>query len=125
MSRLVNTTYHLISNSLTLQRLQRYYAWKRAQAEVHKSILTDPRGYYFCNMVAVLPSAQKMGVGAKLFKTVTDIADKEGMPCYLESSKDVPNIGIYEKMGFRLITKMEFGSDGTVCNVRFSLLSHL
>jgi hypothetical protein len=29
------------------------------------------------------------------------------MPCYLESSKGYPNVGIYEKMGFELVKEIE------------------
>jgi len=97
--------------------VKRYYSWKRAQAKVQDAILTDPRGYYFCNVVAVLPSAQGQGIGTKLFKTMTDVADAQGLPCYLESSKTEPNIKIYEKIGFRLVTELQCESDGSVCKL--------
>jgi hypothetical protein len=35
------------------------------------------------------------------------------MRCYLESSRSVPNIKIYEKMGFHLEKEMECDDDGT------------
>lgn len=55
-----------------------------------------------------------MGVGRLLFETVTKRADAEGVKCYLESSKRVPNVGIYEKMGFEMRRVMECrdGEDG-------------
>jgi hypothetical protein len=40
------------------------------------------------------------------------------MPCYLESSKGYPNVGIYEKMGFELVKEIECVDGGDVCKVR-------
>lgn len=34
-------------------------------------------------------------------------ADKEGIWCYLESSRRLPNVPIYEKFGFKLAKEME------------------
>ncbi|RDW76614.1 GNAT family N-acetyltransferase [Aspergillus mulundensis] len=87
--------------------IRRYYIWKERQAEAQKSIWDDERGYYFCNIVAVQPDAQGRGVGRKLFEEVTNLADKEGMRCYLESSRKEPNVGIYERLGFEMRREME------------------
>lgn len=35
------------------------------------------------------------------------MADEEGVGCYLESSRKVPNVPIYEKFGFELAREME------------------
>lgn len=86
--------------------VKRYYIWKAAQTEAHEELWTDKRGYYFCNVVTVLPEAQGRGIGKVLFKTVTDLADREGVKCYLESSRAEPNMAIYERMGFRLAKEM-------------------
>ncbi|KAL4917544.1 hypothetical protein BDW62DRAFT_201575 [Aspergillus aurantiobrunneus] len=80
--------------------VRRYYIWKDRQAEAQKSIWDDERGYYFCNIVAVRPDAQGRGVGKMLFEEVMRVADQEGMRCYLESSRNEPNVGIYERLGF-------------------------
>ncbi|KAL1988964.1 hypothetical protein VTN96DRAFT_6953 [Rasamsonia emersonii] len=96
---------------------KRYWIWKARQEEVQKEIWTDPRGYYFCNIVAVSPHTQGKGVGRKLFEVVTDRADQEGMKCYLESSKSVPNVEIYRKLGFEVVKKMECEDEGDVCQL--------
>ncbi|KAF2010482.1 hypothetical protein BU24DRAFT_399865 [Aaosphaeria arxii CBS 175.79] len=82
--------------------VKRYYIWKEAQAKVQSEVWDDPRGYYFLNIMVVMPEAQGKGVGAKMMKAVTDQADAEDMKCYLESSRDVPNVAIYGRFGFRL-----------------------
>lgn len=62
--------------------------------------------YYFCNIVTVLPEAQGQGVGRALMNEVLREADEDGTSCYLESSRKVPNVAIYEKLGFRLVREM-------------------
>lgn len=102
--------------------VSRYYIWKEQQRVAQRQIWTDPRGYYFCNIVAVSPKAQGKGVGKKLFEVVTERADREGMRCYLESSKKVPNVEIYARMGFEMCLEMECkdgNRDGDSCMVCF------
>lgn len=85
---------------------KRYWIWKEQQARAQKEIWTDPQGYYFCNIVVVKPGIQGQGIGKKLFEIVTKRADLENRKCYLESSRNVPNVQIYEKLGFKLIEEM-------------------
>ncbi|KAI9801216.1 MAG: hypothetical protein M1825_003490 [Sarcosagium campestre] len=92
--------------------VRRYWIWKQTQAAAQRELWTDPRGYYFCNIITVLPSVQGQGIGAKLCRAVTDEADRRGYRCYLESSRAVPNIAIYDRMGFRLLKEMECRDDG-------------
>lgn len=97
--------------------LQRYYIWKKNQAIAQKELWDDPHGYYFCNIVTVLPDQQGKGVGKMLFKAVTDQADKDGRKCYLESSRDKPNTLIYERLGFRKVKEMECNDEGAICKL--------
>lgn len=85
---------------------RRYWIWKERQAEAQKELWTSEKGYYFCNIVTVLPEAQGQGVGRALMEEVLRMADGEGVPCYLESSRKVPNAAIYERFGFRLVREM-------------------
>ena len=86
--------------------VRRYYIWKAAQAEAQKQLWTDEQGYYFCNIVTVLPQSQGRGIGRLLFQTVTKQADAQGRTCYLESSRADPNMQIYQSMGFELAKEM-------------------
>lgn len=105
---------------------RRYWIWKDRQHAAQSQIWDDPRGYYFCNIVAVSPEAQGKGVGRLLFEAVTKQADREGVKCYLESSKSVPNVQIYERMGFEMRKEMECRDGEDVCMVCFiSLLPFL
>lgn len=104
-------------------RTNRYWIWKARQAEAQGELWTDPQGYYFCNVVTVLPEAQGKGIGKRLFDVVLQRADREGRCAYLESSRMEPNVHIYEKMGFRLVKEMTCEEGGDVCNV--SLIDHV
>lgn len=90
---------------------KRYWIWKARQAEAQKELWTSEKGYYFCNIITVLPEAQGKGVGRALMEEVTDMADREGVWCYLESSRSEPNMAIYEKFGFELAKEMECRDD--------------
>lgn len=92
--------------------VKRYWIWKAAQAKAQSELWDDAKGYYFCNIVTVLPEAQGTGVGRLLFEHVTDVADAEGRRCYLESSRAEPNMAIYQRMGFELKKEMVCDDDG-------------
>ncbi|KIV94013.1 hypothetical protein PV10_05177 [Exophiala mesophila] len=56
---------------------------------------------WYLNYVGTKPAARGKGYARKLIEHVTNQADMQGLPCYLESSHDI-NIIIYGKMGFEL-----------------------
>ena len=58
-----------------------------------------------------------------LFEAVTKRADEEGRRCYLESSKNVPNVAIYQRMGFEMALEMECRDGGDACMVCFIFFS--
>lgn len=86
---------------------KRYWIWKERQAEAQGTLWTSEKGYYFCNILTVLPEAQGKGVGRALMDVVLDMADRERVECYLESSRKVPNVAIYNRFGFELVKEME------------------
>jgi GNAT superfamily N-acetyltransferase len=57
------------------------------------------------------------GLGRRLVEAVTARADKEGMPCYLESSKGMPNLAIYERLGFEGVSEIECVDGKDICTV--------
>lgn len=59
-----------------------------------------------------------------LFEAVTKMADREGVKCYLESSKNVPNVKIYERMGFEMRKEMECRDGEDACMVCFFFADH-
>lgn len=92
--------------------VKRYYIWKSAQAAAQQELWSDPLGYYFCNIVTVLPEAQGRGIGKALMGDILQRADREGRRYYLESSRREPNVGIYERMGFEMVREMGCDDEG-------------
>ncbi|KAL5339532.1 acyl-CoA N-acyltransferase, partial [Aspergillus crustosus] len=97
--------------------LHRYKQWKTLQSKTHNQVWSDPRGYYFCNVIAVRSEMRGMGVGRRLVEAVTERADEEGMGCYLESSKEMPNLVIYEKLGFGGVSEIECVDGKDICTL--------
>lgn len=98
---------------LPCTHVQRYYIWKQAQEVAHSSVWKDPRGYYFLNIMVVSPQVQGKGVGRAMMTHVTDLADAQDMPCYLESSRAEPNMAIYARFGFEFAKELLCDDDGT------------
>ncbi|MDM0112248.1 GNAT family N-acetyltransferase [Variovorax sp. J22R133] len=62
---------------------------------------------WYLSIVAVLPSAQGQGIGARLLSGTLAEAKSVGASCYLETFTP-PNIPFYERMGFeRLASHLE------------------
>lgn len=97
--------------------MRRYLLWKEMQKKTHDAVWTDPRGYYFCNVIAVSAEMRGMGLGRKLVEVVTERADRDGVPCYLESSRGEPNTIIYGKMGFELVSEIDCVEGGEACKL--------
>lgn len=81
----------------------------RALSLVEKA---HPKGPH--NYLAVLgtdPAHQGKGIGSALISHVTDSADEQGLPCYLESSKE-SNLAFYGRHGFEVTKALELPAGG-------------
>lgn len=66
--------------------------------------------HYYLDSIATLPTRQGEGLGARLVTVMTDRADAEGLPCYLESSNPV-NEPFYRRHGFQVRDELDLGRD--------------
>ena len=57
--------------------------------------------HYYLNVLGVDPSAQGTGLGSRLLAPMLERCDREGVPAYLESSKE-RNLTFYGRHGFRV-----------------------
>ena len=60
-----------------------------------------PAPHYYLAVLGTDPDAQGRGVGSALMRPVLDACDRDGIPAYLESSKE-RNIDFYARHGFRV-----------------------
>jgi ribosomal protein S18 acetylase RimI-like enzyme len=57
------------------------------------------------------PPAQGRGVGSALLRPGLELCDREGLPAYLESSKE-RNVAFYARFGFRVTEEVRMPADG-------------
>ncbi|MDX6659024.1 MAG: hypothetical protein QOH62_3817 [Solirubrobacteraceae bacterium] len=81
----------------------------RGIESVEKRHPEDPHLY-----LAVLgtdPSAQGRGIGSALLRPGLELCDRDGLPAYLESSKE-RNVAFYARFGFRVTEEVRMPGDG-------------
>lgn len=64
----------------------------------------DPNSWYLV-YIGVTPEAQGRGFSRRLVEHVTEMADEQNVPCYVESSAR-KNVAIYERFGFEKLTEL-------------------
>lgn len=62
-----------------------------------------PGDYWYLVALGVRPDGRRSGLGTALLTPMLDRADREEVPCYLETS-DPANVTFYERLGFRTVT---------------------
>ena len=69
------------------------------------------RPHYYLLALGVEPEMQGRGAGTQLMQPVLEKCDKEGIPAYLESSKE-RNVPLYERNGFKVTKEMMVPAGG-------------
>ena len=80
----------------------------RTEVITEKQHPHDPPHWYLAYLGA-RPGHQGKGIGSALISAVVDRCDEEGIPAYLESSKEA-NLALYHRKGFELTG--QFGTAG-------------
>jgi GNAT superfamily N-acetyltransferase len=62
--------------------------------------------HYYLAVLGVDPAAQGTGLGTRLMRPMLDRCDTEGVPAYLESSKE-RNLRFYARHGFRVTEEVK------------------
>jgi ribosomal protein S18 acetylase RimI-like enzyme len=62
--------------------------------------------HYYLAILGVDPAAQGEGLGSQLLGPMLDRCDREGVPAYLESSKE-RNVAFYGRHGFRVTGELK------------------
>ena len=61
--------------------------------------------HYYLSTLGTEPDFQRKGVGSAVMKPVLDRCDEQGIPAYLESSKEV-NVPYYRRHGFEVTSEV-------------------
>jgi len=91
----------LLRYRIFTRSLARFLIGGRAIEQAHPR---EPHYYLFS--VAVDPAAQGRGLGGALMRPMLERCDAEGVPAYLESSKE-RNLPLYERHGFQVTRVLE------------------
>lgn len=67
--------------------------------------------HYYLLGLGVEPDLQGRGLGTKLMRPVLERCDREGIPAYLESSKE-KNVPLYERNGFKVTEQLTVPNGG-------------
>ena len=81
----------------------------RALGALERSHPSEP--HWYLEFVGTHPDHQGTGIGSALVRAVTDRCDSEGLPAYLESSKE-SNVPFYARHGFEVRDEIHLPSGG-------------
>lgn len=68
----------------------------------------EPSHHWYLMVLGVDPPYQGRGIGSSLMQPVLEQADKEGMPCYLETMT-YGDVEFYRKRGFKMVAEGQVG----------------
>lgn len=73
--------------------------------------------HWYLPLVGVEPTAQGRGFGSLLLEHTLVVGDRNRVPAYLEASNS-RNVPFYERLGFKLLGKIQAGSSPTIYPMR-------
>ncbi len=88
--------------------LPRYFRMVRQMEELHKRDV--PKRHWYLMILGVEPERQGQGVGSVLIEPGLARADRDRLPCYLETAKEI-NVDFYKKHGFEVLREVDLGGD--------------
>jgi ribosomal protein S18 acetylase RimI-like enzyme len=83
----------------------------RTLAEIEKLHPQEP--HWYLAVLGTAPDRQGKGLGSSLMAPVLEACDRDGLPAYLESSKDT-NVPFYERHGFAVTREIPLPKGPTV-----------
>lgn len=94
---------------LRLSKLFQFISLFLKLEELHKA--TAPQPHWYLLMLGVHPCYQSQGVGRFLIQPILEKADREGMPCYLETSTERA-VRFYQQHHFEVVKTIDFSQEG-------------
>ena len=81
-------------------QLVRFVAMTRLFDRMHR--LDAPKRHWYLNVLGVDPERQGQGFGGRLIAPTLEQADRDRLPCYVETGKEI-NVTFYQKHGFEVL----------------------
>lgn len=79
--------------------LRRLLDYDRVAVELHHRYAPEP--HWYLAAIGVDTDRQRQGLGSRLLEPQLARADREGIPCYLDTHRE-SNVRLYERHGFRV-----------------------
>lgn len=98
--RLLRLGLYALPFKLRLSRLRQLISLFLTIEEHHQYDIPQPHWYLF--MLGVSPAYQRQGIGSLLLQPIIKQADREGLPCYLETSTE-GGVRFYQRLGFEVV----------------------
>jgi ribosomal protein S18 acetylase RimI-like enzyme len=92
-----------------LSTFSRFMSVMNYTEHLHKRDVPPDHWYLF--LLGVEPERQGQGIGGRLIAPVIARADAQGLPCYLETSKE-RNVPFYQKHGFEVVVEGDLPKGG-------------
>jgi len=110
--RMIRARMHWLPFQLGWTAFSRLDAFDKVASQMHRQYGPGPHWYLWA--IGVAPERQGQGVGAGLMRPILARADAGGLPCYLETHKEM-NTLIYARSGFEVVCKSSVpGHPGTI-----------
>jgi len=100
---------------INLTSLKRFISIGKAKQKIRSSIIKEP--YCLLDVIGTDPKYQGRGFAKKIIQSQLAELDKEGLPCYLETS-DSDNAEFYKMFGFELYHQYELMDIKVYCFLR-------
>lgn len=100
MLRLMRLGFYQFPLKVQWQRIGEFLKIFNQMEHYHLQDMPNPHWYLF--MLGVAPAYQGQGVGGMLIEPVLQQSDRDGIPCYLETSTE-RGVHFYQKHGFQML----------------------
>jgi ribosomal protein S18 acetylase RimI-like enzyme len=106
--RLLQVGGYALPFQLQLTKLPRFISIFLKIEALHK--IHAARSHWYLMMLGVGPAYQNQGVGSALIQPILDKADRENMPCYLETSTAAA-VRFYQRHGFKVVETIDLAPE--------------
>jgi hypothetical protein len=96
--------------NIRLSKLLQFFSLFLNLEELHKTSVPQP--HWYLAILGVHPDHQSQGVGSSLIQPTLDEADRDNLPCYLETSTERA-VRFYQRHRFEVVKMIDFSQERT------------